>query len=227
MKLRRDGVVADYMWTRLAHQCAFPGRLLILFAVLITPASAQKPPQETIESISSADGFEVKLFAAEPMIVNPIAVDVDTYGRVWVTEGTKYRRNVSDPPDDKIKVLEDTDGDGVADKMTVFTSDLNAAMGVCVAGSTIYVPESPNLYVYEDKNNDLVPDGPRQVLLTGFGGKNHDHGVHSQVFGPDHKLYMNNGDTGYNVTGPDGRNIKFQWGGMIRCEADGTQLEDF
>jgi putative membrane-bound dehydrogenase-like protein len=111
--------------------------------------------------------------------------------------------------------------------MTVFASDLNAAMGICVAGSKIYVAESPNVYIYEDANNDLVPDGPRKVFLTGFGGKNHDHGVHSQVFGPDHKLYMTNGDTGYNVTGPDGKNIKFQWGAMIRCEADGTQLEDF
>jgi putative membrane-bound dehydrogenase-like protein len=200
---------------------------LVLVAVLLSPVQAQKTPQETIDSISAVEGFEVKLFAAEPMIANPIAIDVDTYGRVWVTEGTRYRKNVANPPDDKIKVLEDTDGDGVADKMTVFTSDLNAAMGICVAGSRIYVPESPNLYIYEDKNNDLVPDGPRRVLLTGFGGANHDHGVHSQVFGPDHKLYMTNGDTGYNVTGPDGRNIKFQWGGMIRCEADGTQLEDF
>jgi len=200
---------------------------LVCLALIAGPTSAQKPPQESAASVSAVEGFDVKLFASEPMIVNPIAVDVDTYGRVWVTEGTKYRRNVSNPPDDKIKVLEDTDGDGVADKMTVFTSDLNAAMGVCVAGTKIYVPESPNLYVYEDANNDLVPDGPRKILLTGFGGKNHDHGVHSQVFGPDHKLYMTNGDTGYNVTGPDGRNIKFQWGAMIRCEADGTGLEDF
>ncbi|MFN0056750.1 MAG: PVC-type heme-binding CxxCH protein [Planctomycetales bacterium] len=190
-------------------------------------AQAQKAPQETVASFETAEGFEVKLFASEPMIVNPIAIDVDTYGRVWVTEGTKYRRNVGNPPDDKIKVLEDTDGDGVADKVTVFTSDLNAAMGVCVAGSKIYVPESPNLYVYEDQNNDLKPDGPRKILLTGFGGQNHDHGTHSQVFGPDHKLYMTNGDTSYNVTGPDGRNIKFQWGAMIRCEGDGSQLEDF
>src|SRR5579863_7701486 len=75
-----------------------------LVGALIVPAYAQKSPQETIESISAADGFEVKLFAAEPMIVNPIAVDVDTHGRVWVTEGTKYRRNVGNPPDDKLKV---------------------------------------------------------------------------------------------------------------------------
>ncbi|MCY2962483.1 MAG: PQQ-dependent sugar dehydrogenase, partial [Planctomycetota bacterium] len=196
-------------------------------ASLVSPVFAQKPAKETEASFTVADEFEITVFASEPMISNPIAIDVDTYGRVWVTEGTKYRRNVANPPDDKIKVLEDTDGDGVANKMTVFSSDLNAAMGICVAGSKIYVPESPNLYVYEDANNDLVPDGPRQTLLTGFGGKNHDHGTHSQVFGPDHKLYMTNGDTGYDVTGPDGTKIKFQWGGMIRCEGDGTQLEDF
>ncbi len=220
---RRSKPYSDIFAAHRAFRVAF----VVFLTWLATPAIAQKTPQETIASISAADGFEVKLFAAEPMIVNPIAIDVDTFGRVWVTEGTKYRKNVANPPDDKLKVLEDTDGDGVADKMTVFAGDLNAAMGVCVAGSKIYVPESPNLYVYEDKNNDLVPDGPRTVLLTGFGGKNHDHGVHSQVFGPDHKLYMTNGDTGYNVTGPDGKNIKFQWGAMIRCEADGTQLEDF
>jgi putative membrane-bound dehydrogenase-like protein len=192
-----------------------------------SPALAQQTPAESVAAIQSADGLEVKLFATEPMIVNPIAIDVDTYGRVWVTEGTRYRKNVANPPDDRIKVLEDTDGDGVADKMTVFTSDLNAAMGICVAGSRIYVPESPNLYVYEDRDNDLTPDGPRKVLLTGFGGKNHDHGTHSQVFGPDHKLYMTNGDSGYEITGPDGRQIKFKWGAMIRCEGDGSQLEDF
>src|SRR6185369_17985858 len=116
-----------------------------LLSAVISPAHAQKPPQETVQSMTTAPGFEVKLFASEPMIVNPIAMDIDTYGRVWVTEGVNYRRNVNNPPDNKIKVLEDINGDGVADKMTVFTSDLNAAMGVCVAGSKIYVPESPNL----------------------------------------------------------------------------------
>ena len=182
---------------------------------------------DSLKSLSPPTGTELQLFASEPMIVNPISVDVDTYGRVWVTEGVNYRKNVAKPPDNKIKVLEDTDGDGRADKMTVFTSDLNASMSVCVAGSKIYVAESPNLYVYEDKNNDLKPDGPRKVLLTGFGGKNHDHGLHGLTLGPDHKLYMTCGDSGYDVTGPDGKRIQFKWGGMIRCELDGTNLEQF
>lgn len=206
------------------------GRTCLVLIVVIASASptfAQKTPEESIQTLTPAEGLEVKVFASEPMIVNPIAMDVDTYGRVWVTEGVNYRRNVSNPPDNKIKVLEDTDGDGVADKMTVFASDLNAAMGVCVAGGKIYVPESPNLWVYEDKDRDLVPDGSRVSLLKGFGGSNHDHGLHSQVFGPDHKLYMTMGDTSYDVTGPDGRHIAFKWGAMIRCEGDGTGLEDF
>lgn len=211
------------------HVAFVLGLSVALAGLFATPqlAVAQKPAAESIKTLTPAEGFEIKVFASEPMIVNPIAMDVDSRGRVWVTEGVNYRRNVANPPDNKIKVLEDTDGDGVADKMTVFTSDLNAAMGVCVAGSKVYVPESPHLYVYEDKDGDLKPDGPRTTLLTGFGPGNHDHGLHSQVFGPDHKLYMTMGDMSYNVTGPDGRKIAFRWGAMIRCEADGTLLEDF
>ena len=196
---------------------------------LLNPALsiAQLPPERATRSLTAADGLEVRLFASEPLISNPIALDVDSRGRVWVTEGVNYRRNVANPPNNKIKVLEDTDGDGVADKVTVFASDLNAAMGICVAGTRVYVPESPHLYVYEDRDGDLKADGPRKQLLTGFGGKNHDHGTHGQVFGPDHKLYMTQGDTGYNVTGPDGKRVAYRWGAMIRCEGDGTQLEDF
>ena len=189
-------------------------------------AQAQKTPDQTMQALRTADGFEVGLFASEPMITNPTALDVDTQGRVWVAEGQYYRRAAKDPGIDKIKVLEDLDGDGKADKATVFADDLLVPMSVCVAGDKVYVGESPNLYVYEDKDGDLVADpGSKRVLLKGFGGRNHDHGLHSLTLGPDHKLYMTNGDTGFNVTGPDGRNIQFQWGAMIRCNLDGTGLE--
>lgn len=188
---------------------------------------AQYTPEGGLKTIQTAEGLEVGLFASEPMIVNPISVDVDASGRLWVTEGVNYRKNVKVPPDNAIKVLEDTNGDGKADKVTVFTADLNASMSVCVAGDRIFVAESPNLYLYEDKNHDLKPDGPRKILLTGFGGQNHDHGLHGLMLGPDHKLYMTVGDSGYDVTGPDGRHVKFQWGGFLRCELDGTQLEEF
>ena len=61
-----------------------------------------------------------------------------------------------------------------------------------------------DIEVFEDKDGDLVADGPPKKLLTGFGGYNHDHGAHSLVLGPDHKWWMSHGDTGFDLKGTDG-----------------------
>ncbi len=98
-------------------------------------------------------------------------------------------------------------------------------MSVCVAGDKVYVATSPDLWVYEDKDGDLKADGPPTKLLTGFGGHNHDHGAHSLVLGPDHKWWMSHGDTGFDVRGTDGSQIKYKWGAMLRGELDGSKLE--
>ncbi|HUY33637.1 MAG TPA: PVC-type heme-binding CxxCH protein [Pirellulales bacterium] len=189
------------------------------------PARAQHSPEEELRSLDVPPGFEVSLFASEPMITNPSAIDVDTKGRVWVAEIQWYRGAAKDPPADKIKVLEDTDGDGKADTMTVFAEGIFCPMSICVAGDQVYVATSPDLWLYEDKDGDLVADGPPRKLLTGFGGRNHDHGAHSLVLGPDHKWWMSHGDTGFNVTGTDGSHIRFPWGGVLRGELDGSRLE--
>jgi putative membrane-bound dehydrogenase-like protein len=193
---------------------AWPGR-----------AKAQLSPNEELATLHAAPEFKVSLFASEPLITNPAAIDVDTHGRVWVAEIQWYRSAAKDPPADKIKVLEDTDGDGVADKATVFADDVFAPMSVCVAGDKVYVATSPDLWVYEDKDGDLVADGPPRKLLTGFGGRNHDHGAHSLVLGPDHKWWMSHGDRGFDVTGTDGSRIAYQWGAVMRGELDGSRLE--
>ncbi|MBA4015896.1 MAG: hypothetical protein C0483_01775 [Pirellula sp.] len=200
------------------------GLILPLFAAM--PAAAQKSPEEELKSLTVPDGMELKLFASEPLITNPAAIDIDTHGRVWVAEIQWYRRAAKNPPADKIKVLEDTDGDGRADKVTVFAEDVFAPMSICVAGDKVYVATSPDLWVYEDKNGDLKADGPAKKILTGFGGQNHDHGAHSLVLGPDHKWWMAHGDAGYDVAGTDGSKISFPAGGMIRGELDGTKLEN-
>ncbi|HUY92017.1 MAG TPA: PVC-type heme-binding CxxCH protein [Pirellulales bacterium] len=193
------------------------------WAVLGLPAQAKKSPEEELKSLKVPQGIEISLFASEPLITNPAAIDVDTHGRVWVAEIQNYRK--AKEPTEKIKVLEDTDGDGKADKVTVFADDLFAPMSICVAGDKVYVATSPDLWVYEDKNGDLKADGPPKKLLTGFGGKNHDHGAHSLVLGPDHKWWMSHGDTGFDVTGTDGSQIKFRWGAVLRGELDGGKLE--
>ena len=172
-----------------------------------------------------APEFAVSLFACEPLVTNPAAIDVDTHGRVWVAEIQYYRGGAKQPPADKIKVLEDTDGDGRADRVTVFAEGLFCPMSICVAGDRVYVATSPDLWVFEDKDGDLHADGPPQKLLTGFGGYNHDHGAHSLVLGPDHKWWMSHGDGGFDVRGTDGSHIKYQWGGVLRGELDGSRLE--
>ncbi len=197
----------------------------IFFIVVLPAAVAQHAPEESLRHLKPAPEFNVDLFASEPLVTNPAAIDVDSHGRVWVAEIEYYRFVPRPETGDRIKVLEDTDGDGRADKATVFAEGLFQPMSICVAGDKVYVATSPDLWVFEDKDGDLVADGPPVKLLTGFGGHNHDHGAHSLVLGPDHKWRMSHGDGGYDVTGPDGSHIKFQWGGMLRGELDGTRLE--
>ncbi|MBX9790262.1 MAG: c-type cytochrome [Pirellulales bacterium] len=186
---------------------------------------AQLPAEEELKHLRAANGLELSLFAAEPLLTNPAAIDVDTHGRVWVAEIQFYRRFADKPPADKIKVLEDTDGDGRADRATVFAEGVYCPMSICVAGPKVYVATSPDLWVFEDQNGDLRADGPPKKLLTGFGGYNHDHGAHSLVLGPDHKWWMSHGDGGFEVTGVDGSRAQSRWGGVLRGELDGSKLE--
>jgi len=198
---------------------------LVCLLIVAPAAIAQLSPEEELKTLRPAEGFDVALFAAEPLVTNPSAIDVDTKGRVWVAEIEFYRGGAKKPPADKIKVLEDTDGDGRADRVTVFAEGLFCPMSVCVAGDRVFVATSPDLWLFEDKNGDLVADGPPKKLLTGFGGYNHDHGAHSLTLGPDHKWWMSHGDEGFDVRGTDGSQAKFRWGAVLRGELDGSKLE--
>ena len=198
---------------------------IILLIIVAGNAYAQLSPEDELKELQPAKGFDISLFASEPMITNPSAIDVDTHGRVWVAEIQWYRAAAKMPPADKIKVLEDTDGDGRADRVTVFAEGLTCPMSICVAGDKVFVATSPDLWVYEDKDGDLKADGPPQKVLTGFRGRNDDHGAHSLVLGPDHKWWMSHGDSGFKVAGTDGSKIEYRWGAVMRGELDGSHLE--
>src|SRR5262249_26494906 len=126
--------------------------------------------RECAAMMTVPEGFEVKVFAAEPDIVNPIGIDFDSRGRVYVLEcmqyPTKAPRGVKGA--DRITILEDTDGDGVADKVTRFAEGLNLATGLAVGHGGVFVGEAPNLIFLQDTDGDDKAD-KRTVLLDGWG----------------------------------------------------------
>jgi putative membrane-bound dehydrogenase-like protein len=209
-------------------------------------APAQVPPDKVLPTFHVVDGLQLELFAAEPMLVNPTCIDIDHRGRVWVCEAVNYRRinfgrPILRPEGDRIVILEDTDGDGKADKSTVFYQgkDLYGPMGIAVAkdpsgpGYKVYVCQSPDILVFTDSKGEGKADGPPKKLLTGFGGFDHDHGVHGILIGPDMKLYFSVGDQGVkDLQSSDGKGRKWtsndtdcQAGTIWRCDLDGKNLE--
>lgn len=216
-------------------------------------------PQAAAESISHftvADGLEVSLFASEPLVRNPTDMDIDERGRVWITEGVNYRSSfqkwgVLQPEGDRIIILEEKPGEGV--KETVFYQDpsINTALGICVLGNKVIVSDSPNVFVLTDTDGDGKAD-KRELLFTGIGGKDHDHGVHTFVFGPDGKLYFNMGNEGKHLFYPLNREVPlhgpienvakkpvvdvegnevnnlgkpYRMGMVFRCNLDGSEVE--
>lgn len=154
------------------------------------------------------EGLEVELWAESPMLYNPTNMDVDARGRIWVTEAVEYR-DFNNKPDarinykgqgDRVIILEDTDQDGKADKSTVFVQDmdLKAPLGIAVIGNKIFVSASPHVIVYTDENQDDKPD-KKEVFLTGFGGFDHDHSLHSFLATPYGKFIFNVGNAGPHV----------------------------
>jgi putative membrane-bound dehydrogenase-like protein len=143
--------------------------------MLASPGYTQVSPDESMKSFKVADGVECKLFASEPMLINPCDMEVDAHGRVWITEGANYRRwSKLRPEGDRIVVLEDKDGDGKADTSTVFYQgpEVNAALGICVLGNKVIVSCSPNVFVFTDTDGDLKADKKEIVFsgISGFGG---------------------------------------------------------
>lgn len=190
-----------------------PLRLVALsIAATAVPLSCRTTPDYTPPPASAVvtdrfvvpEGLEVILWAETPMFVNPTNIDVDIRGRVWVAEAANYRTfkpdHPSRPEGDRIVILEDTNGDGVADSSKTFVQDtaLHSPLGLAVIDNKVIVSSSPSVIVYTDEDGDDRPDR-REVFLTGFGGFDHDHGLHAFVAGPDGRWYFNTGNAGPHV----------------------------
>lgn len=176
-------------------------------------------PDEAARKMTLPEGFMANVYASEPDIRQPVAACWDHKGRLWVIEylqypvpeglkaltmdvylRTEYDRFPEAPPKgprgkDRIKILEDTDGDGRADKVTTFLEGLNLASAIAVGYDGVFIGQAPYLLHYADKNHDDKPDGDPEVLLSGFGLQDAHAVVNSMAWGPDGWLYGAQGST--------------------------------
>ncbi len=171
------------------------------------------PPETAVKMLKLPEGLEISLFASEDDVAQPLSVSFDDRGRMWVVqyrqypnpEGLKpvevdqYLRTIYDkvpepPPhgprgQDRVTIYEDTNGDGKPDKIKDFINGLNLCSGVEVGNGGVYVIQAPYLLFYPDRDNNDVPDGDPEVLLSGFGINDAHAVANSLTWGPDGWLY--------------------------------------
>jgi putative membrane-bound dehydrogenase-like protein len=182
--------------------------------------------------MSLADGLQAHLVAAEPIVRQPVAIEFDDRGRLWVIQYLQYPNpaglkrvsvdrysrttydRIPEPPPrgpkgaDRITILEDTDGDGLVDRSRDFVTGLNLASGLAFGYDGVFVLQAPYLLFYPDHDRDDRPDGDPEVLITGFGLEDAHSVANSLTWGPDGWLYGLQGST---VTASV-RGIDFQQG---------------
>jgi putative membrane-bound dehydrogenase-like protein len=159
-------------------------------------------PEESAKLIQVPSGFDLELFASEPDVVNPIAMNWDERGRLWIIETVDYPNTVRDQEgigDDRIKICEDTDGDGKADKFTVFADSLNIPTGFAFVNGGIMVSQAPTFLFLKDTDGDDRAD-IRQTVIEGWGTFDTHAGPSNLKYGFDNKIWGVVGYSGFDGT---------------------------
>jgi quinoprotein glucose dehydrogenase len=232
----------------------------------IAPASDEA--KQALKRMKVPEGLEVKLWAAEPMLANPVAFTLDEQGRVFVAETYRYRSSVLDIRDymwiledelaartvedrtavvrkrfgeaglkelsiesEIVRLLEDTNHDGVADKSVVYADGFNShldgiASGVITRRGKVWLTNIPSVWMFTGQDKAAT----RTEISRGYGVRFNftGHDLHGLIWGPDGKLYFSVGDRGASVKTKEGNTIDLaDMGGVFRCNPDGSQLELF
>lgn len=148
------------------------------------------PPDKAAQVMTVPEGFDVKLFAGEPDVKQPIGFCLDDRGRLWVAEAYTYpKRAPEGQGKDRIIILEDTDGDGKFDKRTVFMEGLNLVSGIEYGFGGLWVGAAPYfMFIPIDASGDK-PAGPPKILLDGWGYEDTHETLNTFTWGPDGWLY--------------------------------------
>ena len=245
---------------------------VVKFALILCVAFAANASEEAetaIKRFRLPKGFKAELFAAEPLLANPVAFHIDEQGRFFVVETHRLHAGVTDirghmnwlnddlasksvedrvammrkyeasriarytEESDRLRLVIDTDGDGRADRSTVFSDGYNnipdgLAAGVLARKGNVYFANIPDLWLLQDKNNDGVADTKKSLhygygVRVGFIG----HDLHGLRFGPDGKLYFSIGDRGASIKTKKSSVENPETGAVYRCNPDGSDLEIF
>lgn len=166
---------------------------LTLLTVILTGSCTQQAtrnaPEAALSTFELAEGFQIELIAAEPLIADPVAMEIDENGSMYVVEMHGYPLDKSGSGN--VKRLEDTDGDGIMDRSWVFADSLLFPTGIMRWKKGVLVTDPPNLLYFEDTDGDGRAD-LRDTVLTGFAVSNPQHNFNSPVFGLDNWIYLSN-----------------------------------
>ncbi|CAA9495381.1 MAG: hypothetical protein AVDCRST_MAG96-1708 [uncultured Segetibacter sp.] len=144
-------------------------------------------PQQALSTFKLADGYKIELVAAEPMVSDPVAMEIDEYGNVYVVEMHGYPMEKTGPG--TIKLLTDSNGDGMPDKSTVFADNLGLPTGIMKWKKGVLVVNVPDILYLEDTNGDGKAD-VKKVIITGLALTNPQHIANTPIFGLDGWIYV-------------------------------------
>ena len=187
-------------------------------------------PAEEQKTFTLPPGFEIQLFAAEPDISKPLNMAFDNRGRLWITNTVEYPYAAPDdrPGRDSIRILEDTDGDGRADKISTFADELNIPIGLLPYQDGVIAFSIPNIWHLRDTDGDGKAD-VRTKLYGPFGVDRDTHGLNNAFRrNYDGWVYACHGFNNHTtVQGTDGHSITMQSGNTYRFRLDGSRIEQF
>ena len=183
-------------------------------------------PEEERLALNLPPGFEVQLFASEPEIGKPLNMSFDDRGRMWVTQSYEYPfPDTTGAGKDKISILEDTDGDGTADKIITFADSLNIPIGIQVVPDGVIAYSIPHIWHLIDHDGDDRVD-ERRVLYTGFRYQDTHGMVNNFVRSWDGWIHADHGFSNRStVAGSDGDTIVMSSGNTFRFQMDGSRVE--
>jgi putative membrane-bound dehydrogenase-like protein len=184
--------------------CFFASLILLFSCSKKNPEEKALSPQQSLESMRLSDDFHVELFAEEPEVMSPVDMAFDENGKIYVAEMLDYPE---DPPPGKparsrIRLLEDTNGDGKIDRATVFADQVLATSGLMPWKGGLIVTSAPDILFMKDTDGDGKAD-VRKILYTGFAKSNQESRITNPRLGPDNWIYCSNTGNNGRISSPD------------------------